>query len=78
MDKESIDLADLSAVFLKQLQEEPDCDGVTGVKLVIGHRLGSTERWKIVDWQGEADDEAVEAGLKAVYAKLDGKYEVAA
>ena len=78
MTNESIDLAALSAVFLKQLQDEPDCGGVTGVKLVVGTRLGTSERWKIVDWQGEADDEAVEAGLKAVYAKLDGKYEVAA
>ncbi len=78
MTKEKIKLADLQALFLKELTAEPNCGGVSEIKVVAGHRLGSSERWKVVDWKGEGDDEGVEAGLKAVYAKLDGKYDIEA
>ena len=78
MARKQISHEDLEAAFLAALQAEPDCEGVTGVRILEGHRLGTSERWKVVDWKGEGDDEAVESGLKAAYKKLDGTVELTA
>ena len=69
--------ASSKATSLAKLRDEPDCAGVTAVSIVAGHRLGSSETWKVVDWKGEADDVAVESGLKAVYDKFAGQYDIA-